>query len=234
MKRNRNSDEIFLKRERHVATLLKSVSPGVVGARLRRARLRMGLSIRDLSSASQVSKNSIVRLELGNSPSALTLMKVCAILGIHIESLAKPTPAGDQFMSVHRQKDDRWYDLTDFDAGPLGGIDAPQSAAQRKRHVRKGAKVPLMILKSRLETGRLLPTVIELYSESDRRSHAGEEFVYVLRGSAKVRIGNKSVVLKTGEAVTFWSAELHSYAPATGSALPAQLLSVRIDDRPER
>jgi hypothetical protein len=42
------------------------------------------------------------------------------------------------------------------------------------------------------------------------------------------------VILQKGEAVTFWSAEQHSYAPAEGVELPALLLSVRIDDHPAR
>jgi transcriptional regulator with XRE-family HTH domain len=212
--------------------LLKQVPSSVVGARLRRARQRMGVSIRDLAAAAGVSKNSIVRLEAGGAPHALTVTKICAALGIHVASLAKPSTDGSQVMSIHKHEDDRWFDLTDFGAGPFE--DKPLSEQERKAYVKKGAKVPLLILKSRLETGRLLPTVIELFQQSDTRSHAGEEFVYVLKGDAEIRVGAECVVLKEGEAATFWSAEEHSYAPTPTSSLPVRVLSVRIDDKPVR
>ena len=88
-----------------------------------------------------------------------------------------------------------------------------------------------MILKSRLEDGNILPTVIELYQPSERRSHPGEEMVYVLNGRAEISVGSETFTLDEGESATFWSAEEHSYAPAAGAELPVRVLSVRIDVR---
>lgn len=224
----------LVKREREVQDLLKSVSAAVLGARLKRARQRQGISIRDLAKEAGVSKNSIVRLEQGGAPHPLTVLKISAALGIHVASLAKLGVPDAEVAALHRHEDDRWYDLTDFGAGPLGGEDRPITKEERAEFVKKGAQVPLLILKNRLETGRLLPTVLELYQESERRSHAGEEMVYVLEGSAMVHVGSHSYELKEGEAITFWSAEEHSYAPAPGSGLPVCILSIRIDDKPLR
>jgi transcriptional regulator with XRE-family HTH domain len=221
----------FLKREAEAQELLRQVPPSVVGARLRRARLRMGLSIRDLAAQAGVSKNSVVRVEQGGVPNVMTVLKLCAAMGIHVASLAKPT-SESQIIAVHRTEDDRWYDLTDFGAGPLGGEDRPLSERERRDFVDNGAQVPLLILKSRLDTGRLLPTVIELYNESERRSHPGEEMVYVLKGTAKIMVGSETLTLTEGESATFWSSEEHAYAPAEGSELPVRVLSVRMDDRP--
>jgi quercetin dioxygenase-like cupin family protein/DNA-binding XRE family transcriptional regulator len=188
----------------------------------------MGLSIRDLAATAEVSKNSVVRVEQGGTPQPTTILKLCAALGIHVASLAKP-PSDAHSMAIHRHEDDRWYDLTDFGAGPLA--DRPLSSEERREFVGAGAQVPLLILKNRLETGRLLPTVIELYQESERRSHPGEEMAYVLEGTARILVGDEEVVLQAGECVTFWSAEEHAYAPAGGSPLPVRVLSIRIDDR---
>jgi transcriptional regulator with XRE-family HTH domain len=223
----------WLSREREAHELLKNVPASVIGARIRRARQRMGLSIRDLAAVAGVSKNSIVRIEQGGVSNVSTILKVSAAMGIHVATLAKPT-GETQVMALHRHEDSRWFDLTDFGAGPLGGLDRPLSEEERAKFVKDGTDTPLLILKSRLETGRLLSTVIELYHESERRSHAGEEFVYVLRGHALVHIGAQTVELTQGESVVFWSAEEHSYAPAEGSELPVQVLSVRLDDRPAR
>lgn len=222
----------WLKREAETAELIRQVPPSVLGARLRRARQRMGMSIRDLARMANVSKNSIVRLEAGGAPHVTTLLKVCAAMGIHVASVAKPGKDGHEIVAIHRKEDDRWFDLTDFGAGPLGGLDRPLEEAERRDMVEKGAKVPLLILRSRLDAGRLLPTVIELYQPSEARSHAGEEFVFVLEGKARINVGSESFELEQGESATFWSAEEHFYAPAPGSPLPVKVLSLRIDDKP--
>ncbi|HZH98101.1 MAG TPA: XRE family transcriptional regulator [Fimbriimonadaceae bacterium] len=219
----------LLRQEKDVQELLRSVPIEVVGARLRRARQRMGYSIRDLAEAANVSKNSVVRLESGGLPHPVTLLKLCAAMGIHVASIAKPTAAESQIVAIHRRQDDRWYDLTDFGAGPIA--DRPLSEGERAELVRDGVKSPLLILSSRLDEGKILPTVIELYRESEKRSHAGEEMVYVLKGSARIDVGPESFILHQGESATFWSAEEHSYAPATEEDLPVRVLSIRIDDK---
>lgn len=222
----------WLKQENETQKLIRSVQGSVLGARLRRVRQRMGISIRDLAKAANVSKNSVLRIESGGQPHVTTLLKVCAALGIHVASLAKPTGPENQTVAIHRGSDDRWFDLTDYGAGPLGGLDRPLSESERSQFVSSGTKVPLLILKSRLDAGRLLPTVIELHRPSEPRSHAGEEFVFVLAGRARISVGSESFELAEGESATFWSAEEHIYAPADGSPLPVRVLSLRIDDRP--
>lgn len=219
-----------VEQEREVSELLESVPPKVAGARFRRARIRMGFSIRDAAEAARVSKNSIVRFEKGGSPHPLTVLKLCSALGIHIASLARPVTDDEQVVAIHRRADDRWYDLTDFGAGPLA--DQPLSREERQKLVEAGAQVPLLILSNRLETGRLLPTLIELHQESEPRSHQGEEMVFVLRGRALLKVGGREITLEEGESATFWSAEEHSYAPAEKTDPPPLVLSIRIDDRP--
>ena len=188
----------------------------------------MGLSIRELALAANVSKNSIVRVEQGGMPQSMTVVKLCAAMGVHLDSIAKPRAEESQIVAIHRHDDDRWYDLTDFAAGPLA--PEPLSEAERAKLAKTANVFPLLILKSRLETGRLLPTVIELYRESETRSHAGEEMVYVLKGTAKIKVGDQTFDLEEGESATFWSSEAHSYAPAEGAKLPVRVLSIRADD----
>lgn len=227
-----NHSASLLDQEREVEELLKAVSPETLGARIRRARTRLGMSIRDLAKAANVSKNSVVRLEQGGMPTPMTVVKLCAAMGIHVAMIAKPSVEESRLAAIHHHEDDRWFDLTDFAAGPLA--PHPLTEAERKAMVKKGVQVPLLILSSRLESGRLLPTVIELYQESERRSHSGEEFVYVLKGAATIRVGSETFDLAEGECATFWSAEEHSYAPVEGARLPVRVLSVRIDDRPPK
>ncbi len=222
-------DSALLDRLSHVTTLLAGVSPETLGGRLRRARAGQGMSIRDLASRAGISKNSVVRLEQGRGTHPMTVLRVCTALGRHIERLIEGTGDEVQLAAPHRLADDRWYDMTDFGAGPLAAAERPLDSAERRKAVEAGeAVVPLNILKSRLPDGKVLPTILELYSPSPTSSHAGEEFVYVISGRVRVGVGPESYVLETGESLTFHSAEPHVYAPEA-DAIPSRLLSVRVE-----
>ncbi len=217
--------------EQQAGRVMASLTPEALGDRLRRARMRQGRSIRELADAAGLSKSSIVRLEQGGGTYAMTIVKVCAALGLHVARLRDPDTALDDRVAVHRTGDDRWYDLVDFGAGPLGGVDRPLTAQERAAFAERGVKVPIVVLSSRLSDGRLLSNVVELYGPSVTREHPGEEFVYVLDGSATITVGSTVVTLACGESMVFRSAEPHTYAPAEGSVLPARLLMVRFDER---
>ncbi len=217
--------------EQEAARVMASLTTEALGDRLRRARTRQGRSIRELADAAGLSKSSIVRLEQGGGTYPMTIVKVCAALGLHVARLRDPDGVGDDRMAVHRLSDDRWYDLTDFGSGPLGGVDRPLTEEERADLARHGVAVPIVVLASRLTDGQLISNVMELYAPSETREHPGEEFVYVLDGAAKITVGLAVVTLVRGESMVFRSVEPHTYAPVEGSTLPARLLMVRLDDR---
>ena len=205
--------------------LLESVSANIIGQRLRRARLRQGLSIRDLATKAEVSKTSVVRIEQGEPAHATTVTKICGALGLHLAGLAAPDP-DESITALHKSEDDRWFDMTDFGAGPIGDHVTPQDRAQAALN---GMDVGLLFLKNRLKGGMILPALLEIYGESESRSHAGEEMVYVINGELKIKVGPEEHILKSGECITFWSAEEHSYRPADPNQVPVTALSIRID-----
>ena len=205
--------------------ILASLAPGVVGGRLRRARESQRLSVRDVAQTAGLSKTSVVRVEKGEEARPATIIKMCGALGLHVERLAEPDQRGS--VAVHRSSDDRWYDMVDFGAGPLGGEDRPLTQEERAVHAGAGVRVPLLILGSRLAGGKALPTVLEVHQESETRSHPGEEFVYVLSGSARITVSGVRYVLMEGESMEFWGTEPHAYAPV--GETPPCLLSVRIN-----
>jgi len=209
----------------------ESLSPevhSIVGDRLRRTRLQQQMSIRQLAERAGISKTSVVQVESGRGSRRSTYLKVAEVLGLHLDRLMHPKASEERPYAVHRAEDDAWFDLANFGAGPLCGGMATTEAA-RAELARSQGVVPLNILTSRLEMGRIKPTLLELYGPSERRSHAGEEHVYVLSGRAVVGIGDATLELGEGESITFWSAEPHAYAPAEGSVLPVRILSVRVD-----
>lgn len=217
--------------EEEAARMMTTVSPEQLGDRLRRARTRQGRSIRELADAAGLSKSSIVRLEQGGGTYPLTVVKVCAALGLHVARLRDPDSAGDDRLAVHRLHDDRWYDIGAFGSGPLGNVDRPLTPDERAQFAREGVAVPIVVLASRLHDGHLLSNIVEVYAPSEKREHPGEEFVYVLEGTACITIGSTSTTLVAGESIAFRSIEPHTYAPAEGSPLPVRLLMVRLDER---
>lgn len=222
-------DTAVLDRIARVGELLDEVGSEVIGNRVKRLRDNQGLSIREVADRAAISKNSIVRLEQGRGTQPVTVLKVCTVLGVHIERLAEPTGEDMVIAVAHRKKDDRWFDVADMASQPLLNLDRPLKPAERKKAVNQGATSPINLLQCRLPGGNILPSILELYQKSPVRSHIGEEFVYALSGDTVVTIGKKKHKLKEGESLTFWSAEPHSYAPANPKKVPVQILSIRVD-----
>lgn len=212
-----------------IRALLEHPGPAVLGDRIRRIRIRQKLSIRDLAAAAGMSKTSVVRMEAGESFRASTLLRVCEALSIHVERLASLSDDSAEPYMIHRRSDDRWLDMADTGGRVLLGADRPLSPDERRDAALNGDTVPVCIIRSRLDGGSVLPSIVEAYSKSPVRSHPGEEFLFVLSGRARIEIGPDVIELEEGEAVTFWSAEPHSYAPASEAGAPVRLLSVRVD-----
>ncbi|MEO0661264.1 MAG: helix-turn-helix domain-containing protein [Planctomycetota bacterium] len=211
-----------------VSAVLAAVPPDALGHRIKRLRESQGLSIREIAERAGLSKNSIVRLEQGRGSQPVTVLKVCAVLGVHVDRLVRGDSAGEA-AAVHTRDDDRWFDGADMGSGPLLGRAGPLPPRERSRAVARGARIPVNLLQSRLEGGRVLPSLLEVHAASPTRSHVGEEFVYVLEGTLVLSIGSVQHRLRAGESIAFWSAEPHSYAPAKGTRRPVRILSVRID-----
>lgn len=212
-----------------VRALMQQLGPAVLGDRIRRIRIRQNLSIRDLAAAAGMSKTSVVRMEAGERFRASTLLRACEALSIHVERLASLSDDASEPYMIHRRSDDRWLDMADTGGRRLLGVDRPLSPEERSDAASNGVTVPVCLIRSRLDGGSVLPSIIEAYTKSPGRSHPGEEFLYVLSGRARIEIGPDVIELDEGEAVTFWSAEPHSYAPASAADAPVRLLSVRVD-----
>lgn len=225
------SGSTIRQQEQEAASVMASLSAETLGDRLRRARMRQGRSIRDLAEAAGLSKSSIVRLEQGGGTYPMTIVKVCAAMGLHVARLRDPDRTGDDRLAVHHHDDDRWYDMVDFGAGALGGVGRPLTADERAAFASQGVAAQIIVLESRLSDGQLLSNIIEVHGQSATREHPGEEFLYVLEGVASITVGSTTVTLSAGESMVFRSSEPHSYAPAEESEVPARLLMVRFDAR---
>lgn len=207
----------LLSSEQEASELLSKVSPGVIGARVRRERKNQGVSIRDLAARANLAPHSITRLEAGQPFRAITLIKVCEALSIHVDRIASAIES--EVIAAHRTEDDRWHFLDGYTQSAL------EPGSDRDRLARELNQNPLKILNSRLDRGNLIATVIEVYAPSQPRAHPGEEFVYALCGPVQVTVAGKAYPLNTGESLTFFGTEEHSYEPIGNSV--GILLSVR-------
>ena len=180
---------------------METVAASVLDARIQRARMAQQLSAREVATQAGLSKNSVARLEQGEEVRPMTILKVCSVLGLHIERLA--LPEDDSLAKVHRLEDDCWFDMIDFGAGPISGHQGRLTPEQRKELVDSGKLYPLLMLKSSLTDGKILPSILELHNASPLRSHPGEEFVFVLSGIAKIQVGHQTYTLKKGESMIF-------------------------------
>ena len=209
--------------------LVDDLGPVIVGQRLRRARVRQSLSIRDVAAKAGLSKTSVVKLESGTPVRLTTILRVCEALGLHSGRLEDLGDEREDVAAVHHRADDRWRDMADIGGGFLLGADRPLSPTEREEAVLGGASLPVCIVRSRLSGGRVLPSILELHAPSEVRSHPGEEFVYVLSGRAQIEVSGRVHTLEEGESITFWSAAPHRYLPGASDEPPARLLSVRVD-----
>ena len=208
--------------------LADQTPPVTLGNRLQRTRQSLGLSIRDLADKAGVNKDTIVKLEKGNTPSYRTLCRVCDGLGVSVVQLLKPEADSkfrDAPVSVHARKKETRVSAKNKAKALVGDVDHRQILANDEG-------IQLSWLACRLPGGQMNSWILELREETEPTTHAGEEFIFCLKGSAKLTVAGKVYELSEGDAATFWSAEPHSYGPSDhaikSEQLPVLLLSVWI------
>lgn len=150
-----------------------------LGARIRAVRLQRDLSLGDLAGLAQVSKSLISQIERGvAAPSIETVRKLASALDVPVFSFFLE-PQG-QGMLVR--------------AGERRRVSYPDSAVVRE------------VLSPNLN-GRMVLLAVTFppgaESGADFVHHAGEETVVVIEGALEVQIGDQSVALETGDALTF-------------------------------
>ena len=165
-----------------------------IGARVRQERSARGWTLDQLAGAASVSRRMVVSVEQGAvNPSVGTLLRLSDALGIGLPALVEPPK--QTLVSVTRSGNgaELW-------TGAAGG---------------RGVLV----------AGTTAPDVVELWDWSlepgDRHAspaHAAgtKELVHVLEGPITVEVGDETVDLQTGDAVTFPGDVDHAYANTHG------------------
>lgn len=186
-----------------------------IGARLRAARLKAGMSIRDTAAAAQVSKNTLVRIERGEMIHNSSLEQI--LWGLKLTPRRLLTfGSQDSVLAVDLAEEARWYDMGSFKQF-AGTLPIPADVAMGA----DGSEdfLPFFHLRKIRERGGFQPFFIRLTSATESKSHRGEEFIFVLSGEVLLRVGDATVKLKQHDGVLFHATEPHSYEPI-GAEIP--------------
>ena len=174
------------------------MSEDAVGHRLRRARLRRGISLRAFAAAVDVSPGLISQIENGRAqPSMATLFSIVNELGISYDELLAPT------------------------GGPGAREEAPDPGIAFQR----GADAPVLELGNGVRWQRLAASdgatpdaVMVTYapggftsSQGAEMSHSGMELVVVLEGRLTLQLDGRTRLLEAGDSVRFDAAHPHVY-----------------------
>ncbi|GAA0360510.1 helix-turn-helix domain-containing protein [Actinoallomurus spadix] len=157
-----------------------------IGARLRDARRRQGLTIDQVAQSTGLTKGFISRIERDvTSPSVATLVTVCAALSL---------PVGELFTAPKT-------DVIRKDVAPEIQLTG-QGAEERLLTPRGQGRLQLIrsVMEPRSTGGDELYTL-----------NCEVEVVHVLRGAVEVRFSDSAVLLAEGDTLTFSGREPHSW-----------------------
>lgn len=157
-----------------------------IGDKVKRLRLKLGLTQEELAARTELSKGFISQLERNlTSPSIATLMDILEALGTDIASFFAPDEVNEKI------------------------IFSPDDMFENEDEA-QGVKICWLIpnaQKNELEP--ILVTIEPGGSTLPDDPHDGEEFGYVLAGNIVLAIGNRRLKLKKGDSFCFKSIENH-------------------------
>jgi transcriptional regulator with XRE-family HTH domain len=166
-----------------------------VGPRLRALRKQRGLTLADVSAATEISESTLSRLESGGRrPTLELLLPLARVYAVPLDDLVGAPRTGDprvHLKPIHR------HGMTFI---PLtrraGGVQAFK-----------------MLIPGRPEPAAPTP-----------RTHGGYEWLYVLNGRLRLVVGDRDLVLASGEAAEFDTALPHWLGTADGHPVETLVL----------
>lgn len=165
-----------------------------VGRKIRLLRRQQNRTLEDIAGQCGFTKSLLSKIENGHTmPPIATMMKIAGALGVKMSDLLEDkheqgtlfTKAGEHRQDAAWIKTDKGYSFYPF-AASRDKLMQPYLFHARKGDVK----------------GHVL-------------SHEGEEFIYMLEGTMKYRIGSVEYTLEPGDSVYFHSLEEHALTPVS-------------------
>jgi transcriptional regulator with XRE-family HTH domain len=184
---------------------------GAVGSRLREAREKLGLSLRELARRLDISASALSQIETGKSrPSVKTLYAIVSELGVSLDSLFANPPGGGASAAAST--------TDDGDAAPSG---PRESRVVQPAGSRSSLQLDSGVTWDRLTAAHdpdvdFLFTTYEVGGASSSGDklvrHSGREYGIVLTGELQLTVGFETFTLGPGDACSFDSNEPHQLA----------------------
>jgi len=170
---------------------------GVLGERIRTAREMRGLSLDDISSRTGIDAATLNRIELNEMvPPLGQLIRLGKALDMKMGYFI--SPGVDKPMTVVRRGRGQAVARYGKKKSQQYGYTYESLAPEKANRIME----PFIVT--------LLPTDAEEFS-----AHDGQEFIYVLDGEMKVRVGDQTELLHPGDAVYYDSSQPHLVKSAT-------------------
>ena len=180
-----------------------------LGDRIRNLREEVGLSLKMLARATELSSSFLSRVENGRTlPSLLTLHAIARALRVDVESLFSNREAR-RFVISRRDNRDRIY--------AIKGLG--QKVCYEMELLAHEMDNPLM-------EPALVTVLLKDSDELELTQHGGQEFCYVVEGPIEIVLENRHFTLETGDAA-YWDGTIPHGAVGL-SDKPAKTLNIHI------
>lgn len=188
----------------------------LIGSRLREARLRTGLGVRELSRRLEISASSISQIELGRVvPSVSTLYSLTNALDISMDSLF--VAADGDTGATGTSLGEAGLPGTDATVGAQPAVGGSQTGAQERSFVMRRHNRRAIDLERGVRWELLTPfpepgaEFLEVHypvgggssTTGEATRHNGRDYCLVLDGNLSVQIGFEEYVLAPGDSVAF-------------------------------
>jgi transcriptional regulator with XRE-family HTH domain len=185
----------------------------LLGARLRDARLRRGIGVRELSRKTDCSASLISQIELGKiAPSVSTLYTLTSFLGVSMDSLFVTDEEQEASPAIQPER-------------PASPTSSSTPAFAENGIVQRRNTRPHICLEHRVRWERLNPVpesgaeFLEVIYDVGGGSisgdqairHNGREYGLVLEGSLSIQVGFETYVLEAGDSIAFDSTVPHRF-----------------------
>lgn len=162
-----------------------------LSSRIRKLRRQQGRTLEEIGTACGFTRSLLCKIEAGKTtPPVATLTKIAAALGVQVSDLLS---AETQRTTVHTVAADADKGLVRTKKGYLFHTFAAGRPGKRMQ--------PYLFV---AEKGKIKPQALE---------HRGEEFVYVIEGQMKYRVGAVEYRLTAGDSLYFDAEEPHDLEP---------------------
>lgn len=164
-----------------------------MGTRIKSLRIGQKRTLQEIADASELSKSMISKIENNKTvPSVATLVKIAKVLGSNVSSLLEQ----DGWLTVThstQKKAEENLAVTD-----KGYSIYPYASEYHEKKMQ-----PFLFVAKK---GKVKPHEL---------SHDGEEFIYIIRGQMKMKVGEIEYHLKPGDSLYFNSLQKHGIVPVT-------------------